>query len=76
MGNLNDSKTHDSAIETRGVSQTTATSPIDIDSQSIQDVSDKADVSHHEASNEQSLRQSATDISSKMSSNDSAESVW
>ena len=76
MGNLYDSKTRDSAIEARGVSQTTATSPIDIDSQSIQDVYDNTDVSHHEASKEQPLRQSATGTASELSSDDSAVSVW
>ena len=76
VGYLHDSKTRDSAIEARGVSQTTATSPIDNDSQSIKDVYNNSDVSHHEASEEQPLRESATVTASEMSSDDSAASVW
>ena len=84
-GVVKDSKTHESDIDTCGVSQATATSPIDNGSlqplvlQPFKGVSNIADASNHEASEEQPLRKSADDmtvLTNGMSSDDSSASVW
>ena len=84
-GSVKDSKTFDSDIDTCGVSQAAAASPIDNGSltplvlQPIKDESNNADESNLDASKEQPLRKSAeekTGLANEMSTKDSSASVW
>ena len=85
VGGVKDSKTVDSDIDTCGVSQATAASPIDNGSlqplvlQPLKGASINADESDHNASEEQPLRKSAeamTGLTNGMSSDDSSASLW
>ena len=85
VGEVKDSGMSDSDIDTCGVSQAAAASPIDNGSltplvlQPIKDESINADESIHNASKEQPLCKSAegkTGLANEVSSEDSSASVW
>ena len=84
-GGVKDSGMSDSDIDTCGVSQAAAASPIDNGSlqplvlQPFKDDSINADVSHYGTAKEQPLCKSAgamTDLAKEMSYDDSSASVW